>query len=228
MALIRAEQLNKTYRDAGTTVVALAGATLTIEKGEFTAVTGRSGSGKSTLFHQMGLIDTPTSGSLSILGTDALRLTEKQKTAFRLAHIGYIFQDYALIPTLTATENVALPLLMAGMSKRAAYAKAIATLGTVGLAGREHHLPSELSGGQQQRVSIARAVSHAPALILADEPTANLDNETSLAVLAIFRSLALRGITVVMITHENEYAKLTDRVITLFDGKITGDARNSP
>lgn len=226
MALLHAEQLNKTYRDGGATVVALAGATLTIEKGEFIAVTGRSGSGKSTLFHQIGLIDTPTSGSLSILGTDALRLTEKQKTAFRLANIGYIFQDYALIPTLTATENVALPLLMAGMSKRAAYAKAIATLDTVGLAGREHHLPSELSGGQQQRVSIARAVSHAPALILADEPTANLDNETSLAVLTIFRSLAERGITVVMITHEDEYAKLTDRVITLFDGKITGDAKN--
>lgn len=226
MTLIRAEQLNKTYRDGGATVVALASATFTIEKGEFIAVTGRSGSGKSTLFHQMGLIDRPTSGSLSILGTDALSLTEKQKTAFRLANIGYIFQDYALIPTLTATENVALPLLMAGMSKRAAYTKAIATLNAVGLAGREHHLPSELSGGQQQRVSIARAVSHAPALILADEPTANLDNETSLAVLTIFRSLTERGITVVMITHENEYAKLTDRVITLFDGKITGDVRN--
>lgn len=226
MTLIRAEQLNKTYRDAENTVVALAGATLTMEKGEFIAVTGRSGSGKSTLFHQMGLIDTPTSGSLSILGTDVLRLTEKQKTSFRLAHIGYIFQDYALIPTLTATENVALPLLMAGMPKRAAYAQAIATLGTVGLKGRERHLPSELSGGQQQRVSIARAVSHAPALILADEPTANLDNESSLAVLNIFRSLASQGITVVMITHENEYAKLTDRIITLFDGKITGDVKN--
>lgn len=226
MALLRAEQLNKTYRDAGTTVVALAGATLAIEKGEFIAVTGRSGSGKSTLFHQMGLIDTPTSGSLSILGTDALRLTEQQKTAFRLAHIGYIFQDYALIPTLTATENVALPLLMAGMPKRAAYAKAITTLEAVGLAGRAHHLPSELSGGQQQRVSIARAVSHEPVLILADEPTANLDNETSLAVLGIFRSLAKRDIAVVMITHENEYAKLTDRVITLFDGKIVEDKRN--
>lgn len=226
MTLIRAEQLNKTYRDAENTVVALAHATLTMEKGEFIAVTGRSGSGKSTLFHQMGLIDTPTSGSLSILGTDVLRLTEKQKTSFRLANIGYIFQDYALIPTLTATENVALPLLMAGMPKQAAYAQAVATLASVGLKGREGHLPSELSGGQQQRVSIARAVSHAPALILADEPTANLDNETSLAVLGIFRSLTSQGITVVMITHENEYAKLTDRVITLFDGKITGDVRN--
>jgi len=226
MLLVRAEQLNKTYHDAGATVVALNDATLTIKTGEFIAVTGRSGSGKSTLFHQIGLIDRPTSGSLSILGTDVLMLTEKQKTSFRLAHIGYIFQDYALIPTLTAIENVALPLLMAGMPKAKAYAKAIATLDSVGLSGRAHHLPSELSGGQQQRVSIARAVSHEPALILADEPTANLDNETSLAVLGIFRSLAARDITVVMITHENEYAQLTDRIITLFDGKITGDVRN--
>ncbi len=226
MSLIYAEQLTKKYDDGDTVVTALDRATLSITSGEFIAVTGRSGSGKSTLFHQLGLIDTPTSGSLAVLGTNALALTERQKTAFRLKHIGYIFQDYALIPTLTAIENVALPLLMAGMSKHRAYAQAAQTLETVGLAERLKHLPSQLSGGQQQRVSIARAVSHAPALILADEPTANLDHESSLSILAIFRRLTEQGITVVMITHENEYAKLTDRVITLFDGAVTEDVKN--
>ncbi len=223
MTLIRAENLTKKYDDGDTVVVALDRATLSLNSGEFIAVTGRSGSGKSTLFHQLGLIDTPTSGALAVLGTNVLSLTEKQKTAFRLKNIGYIFQDYALIPTLTAIENVALPLLMAGMPKAVAYAQARKTLDSVGLAGRAKHLPSQLSGGQQQRVSIARAVSHAPALILADEPTANLDHESSLSILGIFRKLTERGITVVMITHENEYAKMTDRVITLFDGTIESD-----
>ncbi len=226
MSLIRAENLTKKYDDGDTVVVALNDASLSMVPGEFVAVTGRSGSGKSTLFHQLGLIDTPTSGSLTVLGTDALALTERQKTAFRLKHIGYIFQDYALIPTLTAIENVALPLLMAGMPKASAYAQATYTLDSVGLAGRSKHLPSQLSGGQQQRVSIARAVSHAPALILADEPTANLDHESSLMILGIFRKLTEQGITVIMITHENEYAQMTDRTITLFDGTIESDRRN--
>ena len=226
MNLITAEQLTKRYQDGDDVVVALNAATLSVMPGEFIAVTGRSGSGKSTLFHQLGLIDLPTSGTLSVLGTDVLKLSEKQKTRFRLKHIGYIFQDYALIPTLTAVENVALPLLMAGMPKAKAYAQANAMLETVGLTGRGKHLPSELSGGQQQRVSIARAVSHAPALILADEPTANLDHESSLSIMKIFADLAKRGIAVIMITHENEYAKMTDRIITLFDGTIVSDERN--
>ena len=220
MALIQAEQLTKKYQDGETVITALGGVSLSIEHGEFVAITGRSGSGKSTLFHQLGLIDNPTSGSLMVDGTDALRLTEKQKTGFRLKHIGYIFQDYALIPTLTALENVVLPLLMAGVPHAKANEIAAATLASVGLEGRGKHLPNELSGGQQQRVSIARAISHNPALILADEPTANLDHESSLRIMGIFKSLRDRGITVVMITHENEYAKMTDRVITLFDGKI--------
>ena len=188
-------------------------------------VPGKTRHGKSTLFHQLGMIDIPTAGVLSVLGADVLKLSEKKKTGFRLKNIGYIFQDYALIPTLTAVENVALPLLMAGMGKTKAYAQANATLESVGLTGRDRHLPSALSGGQQQRVSIARAVSHAPAIILADEPTANLDHESSLAIMGIFRDLARQGIAVIMITHEEEYAKLTDRVITLFDGNIMSDER---
>jgi putative ABC transport system ATP-binding protein len=159
-------------------------------------------------------------------GTDALRLTEKQKTGFRLKNIGYIFQDYALIPTLTALENVVLPLLMAGVPRSEANVIAVKTLASVGLEGRGKHLPNELSGGQQQRVSIARAISHNPALILADEPTANLDNESSLRIMGIFKTLRDRGITVVMITHENEYAKMTGRIITLFDGVIEKEERN--
>ena len=226
MALIQAEQLTKKYQDGETVITALGGVSLSIERGEFVAITGRSGSGKSTLFHQLGLIDNPTSGSLTVNGTDALRLTEKQKTGFRLKNIGYIFQDYALIPTLTALENVVLPLLMAGVPRARANEIATATLASVGLEGRGKHLPNELSGGQQQRVSIARAISHNPALILADEPTANLDNESSLRIMSIFKALRDRGITVVMITHENEYAKMTDRIITLFDGKIEKEERN--
>jgi len=226
MAVIKAEQLTKTYKDGETVITALGGVSLSIERGEFVAITGRSGSGKSTLFHQLGLIDNPTSGSLTVNGTDALRLTEKQKTSFRLKNIGYIFQDYALIPTLTALENIVLPLLMAGVPRAKANEIAATTLASVGLEGRGKHLPNELSGGQQQRVSIARAISHNPALILADEPTANLDNESSLRIMGIFKNLRDRGITVVMITHENEYAKMTDRVITLFDGKIEKEERN--
>ena len=226
MAVIKAEQLTKTYKDGETVITALGGVTLSIERGEFVAITGRSGSGKSTLFHQLGLIDNPTSGSLTVNDTDALRLTEKQKTSFRLKNIGYIFQDYALIPTLTALENVVLPLLMAGVPRNEANAIATETLASVGLEGRGKHLPNELSGGQQQRVSIARAISHNPALILADEPTANLDNESSLKIMGIFKQLRDRGITVVMITHENEYAKMTDRIITLFDGKIEKEEKN--
>lgn len=226
MAVIKAEQLTKTYKDGETVITALGGVTLSIERGEFVAITGRSGSGKSTLFHQLGLIDNPTSGALAVNGVNALILTEKQKTSFRLKHIGYIFQDYALIPTLTALENVVLPLMMAGVPRAEANAIAAATLAYVGLEGRGKHLPNELSGGQQQRVSIARAISHNPALILADEPTANLDNESSLRIMGIFKALKGRGITVVMITHENEYAKMTDRIITLFDGKIEKEERN--
>src|SRR3989344_1324892 len=226
MAVIKAEQLTKTYKDGETVITALGGVSLSIERGEFVAITGRSGSGKSTLFHQLGLIDNPTSGSLTVNGTDALRLTEKQKTSFRLKNIGYISQDYALIPTLTALENIVLPLLMAGVPRAKANEIAATTLASVGLEGRGKHLPNELSGGQQQRVSIARAISHNPALILADEPTANLDNESSLRIMCIFKNLRDRGITVVMITHENEYAKMTDRVITLFDGKIEKEERN--
>lgn len=226
MALITAEKLTKKYQDGETVITALGGVSLSIEHGEFVAITGRSGSGKSTLFHQLGLIDNPTSGALTVNGTDALRLTEKQKTSFRLKHIGYIFQDYALIPTLTALENVVLPLLMAGVPHTEANTIAAATLASVGLEGRGKHLPSELSGGQQQRVSIARAISHNPALILADEPTANLDHESSLRIMGIFKSLRDRGITVVMITHENEYARMTDRIITLFDGVIEKEERN--
>jgi len=224
--LIQTKQLTKTYKDGKTFITALGGINLSIKKGEFVAITGRSGSGKSTLFHQIGLIDKPTSGTLIINGTNALILTEKEKTSFRLKHIGYIFQDYALIPTLTALENIILPLLMAGISRAKANTIAMQTLASVGLEGREKHLPSELSGGEQQSVSIARAISHNPTLILADEPTANLDNESSLRIMNIFKSLKSRDITVIIITHENEYAKMTDRIITLFDGRIEKEEDN--
>lgn len=223
MKIIKAKNIYKVYKDGNGEVAALKGVDLEVGAGEFVAVTGRSGSGKSTLFHQLGLIDSPTSGQLIINQTHTSLLTEAQKTAFRLSNIGYIFQDYALIPTLSAKDNVILPLVMSGCSLVEAEKLAEGVLGSVGLAGRGHHLPSQLSGGQQQRVSIARAISHNPKIVLADEPTANLDHETSLVVMAVFRKLSERGITVIMITHEDDYAKLTDRVVTLFDGKIVSD-----
>jgi putative ABC transport system ATP-binding protein len=177
--MITAKQLTRTYTSGTSIIRAIDRIDLTVNEGEFLSITGRSGSGKSTLMYQLGLLDLPTSGSISINGVDVVTLSEDARTRFRLKELGYVFQDYAVLPSLTALENVMLPLLMLGDTAHEARIKAERALTRVGLGDRMNNLPSQLSGGQQQRVSIARAIGHAPKILFADEPTANLDSETS-------------------------------------------------
>lgn len=228
--IISVKKLVKKFHNGVSELVALKGLSFDVPQGQFVAIKGRSGSGKSTLLYQMSLLDKPTSGAIHIDGVDILNLAEKDRTQFRLYELGYVFQDYALIPTLNAQENVMVPLLMQGMSPIKARTKAVESLERVGLKDKMKNLPSQLSGGQQQRVSIARAIAHEPKILFADEPTANLDNETSLRVLETFIQLHKEGQTIVMVTHEDEYAALTDRIITLFDGDIVKDelSRKNP
>lgn len=218
--IITTKALTKTFTDGDRITRVLKGIDLEIKKGEFTAVMGRSGAGKSTLLYQLGLLDQPTSGEIIIDGFDTHTLTDDQKTQFRLDHLGYVFQDYALLPDLTALENVALPLMMQGHTTERAYEMSTEALVKVGLGDRIKNLPAKLSGGQQQRVSIARAIAHFPKIIFADEPTANLDTESSKMILDIFSELHKNGQTIIMVTHEEEYSSAADRVIIMKDGVI--------
>lgn len=220
-AIITTKNLTKTFVDGDRETKVLKGVDVEIRKGEFVAIMGRSGAGKSTLLYQLSLLDQPTGGEICVDGVDIHNLTEDQRTDFRLNKLGYVFQDYALLPDLTATENVALPLLMQGKSKDSAYARAKEVLDMVGLAGKYGNVPAKLSGGQQQRVSIARALAHDPAILFADEPTANLDSESSALILKIFQDIHAKGQTIVMVTHEAEYAKVADRVIEMKDGMVS-------
>lgn len=221
--MIKTNKLSKIYKSGTGEVRAVDNIDLQVRKGEFLAITGRSGSGKSTLLYQLGLLDFPTHGSIIINDIDVLKLSNDERTKFRLAKLGYVFQDYAILPSLTALENVMLPLLMQGLSNKESEEKATKALTRVGLGDRLNNLPSQLSGGQQQRVSIARAIGHDPEIIFADEPTANLDSETSKTILEVFLDLHKDGQTIVMVTHEKEFAVLGDRVIELKDGKIITD-----
>lgn len=205
---------------------ALDNLTFSVPEGQFLAVTGKSGSGKSTLLYQLGLLDIPTGGEIFIDGIECTTLNESDRTSLRLNDLGYIFQDYAILPALTALENTMLPLLMQGDDFKLAESRAKQALDKVGLLDRMNNLPSALSGGQQQRVSIARAIAHAPKIIFADEPTANLDTETSKQVIDVFVQLNKEGQTIIMVTHEKEYAALADRTIVMVDGKITSDTIN--
>lgn len=224
--MIEAKNLFKKFESGDSELIAVNDISFRIESGEFVAITGRSGSGKSTLMYQLGLLDDPSSGEVFIDGQNVSTLSNDERTKIRLNDLGYVFQDYALIPELTAFENVLIPLLMQGLSAEDAEAKAKKSLIRIGLGDRIDHLPSQLSGGQQQRVSIARAVAHEPKIIFADEPTANLDSESSMLVLKNFQELNKEGQTILMVTHEPEYAKMTDRIIVLSDGKISKDSKN--
>lgn len=224
--MIEAKNLTKKFETGDEILYAIRDISFVVEAGDFVAITGRSGSGKSTLMYQLGLLDHPTSGEVIIDGKNVTDIEGKLRTEIRLNDLGYVFQDYALIPELTAFENVIVPLLMQGLSKDKAEKKARASLERIGIGDRLNHLPSELSGGQQQRVSIARAIAHEPKIIFADEPTANLDSESSHLVLDNFLSLNKEGQTILMVTHEPEYTKVADRIITLSDGVITSDIRN--
>jgi putative ABC transport system ATP-binding protein len=218
--MIYARNIIKTFKDGPVETHVLKDITLSIESGEFVAIMGKSGAGKSTLLYQLGLLDDPTSGEIEIDGIIVSKMSSNERTAFRLNQLGYIFQDYALLPELTASENVMVPLLMQGKSDREAKEIALASLQRIGLAHKENNLPSQLSGGEQQRVSIARAVAHNPKILFADEPTANLDNLSGEAVIEIFKDLHKQGQTIVMVTHEKEYTTFCDRVIQISDGKI--------
>ena len=200
-------------------------ASFTIESGEFVYLVGPSGAGKSTLLYQISLLDEPTSGEIRISGKEAHLMSEHEKMLFRLSKFGYVFQDYALLPELTALENVTLPLFMQGSSLEEAEAKASAALQRVGLGTRLGNLPSQLSGGEQQRVSVSRAIAHKPSILFADEPTANLDRESSDRVIDIFKELHRNGQTIIMVTHEDEYARIAGRIVKLDDGRIISDSR---
>ncbi len=215
----------KTYHVGEVTVRALRGADLDVEPGEFVAVTGPSGSGKSTLMHILGCLDRPTSGSYILDGKDVSRMSKDELALVRNRKIGFVFQGFNLLSRTTALDNVELPLLYNGASKMKTaerHKRALASLDAVGLNERSHHFPNQLSGGQQQRVAIARALVTQPAILLADEPTGNLDTRTSIEVMGIFQRLNVeRGITIILITHEADIAEYGTRLVRFRDGKIT-------
>jgi putative ABC transport system ATP-binding protein len=224
--LIRVEDLRRSYALGDVTVHALRGVTLAIPKGSLLAVVGASGSGKSTLMNILGLLDRPSSGHYFLEGEDVSGFDRDRRAGLRNRKIGFVFQNFSLLPRTTALENVELPLLYngSGSRPRERHAKAMQLLSAVGIAERAHHAPNQLSGGQQQRVAIARALVNDPELILADEPTGNLDSRTSVEIMEILQRLNRdRGITVLLITHEHDIAEYATRVVTVRDGKILTD-----
>jgi putative ABC transport system ATP-binding protein len=221
--MIKIKNLIKVFKTPAGDFVALKNLSFDVLTGQFVSIVGRSGSGKSTLLYQLSLLDHPTSGSIKIDGEEIVGIHGEIRTRFRLRNLGYVFQDYALIPTLTAKENVAIPLIMRGKSIEEAYAMTDEALSSVGMQDKADNVPSKLSGGQQQRVSIARAIVDRPKIVFADEPTANLDSESSAQVLNVFSKLNKQGLTIVMVTHEMEYAEKTHRIIKLSDGEIVSD-----
>lgn len=219
--MIKVEHLRKVYRTGKEKVLALSDINLELQKGEFCCIVGASGSGKSTLLNQLAGLEKPSRGSVVIDGQNVSAMSENQLAIFRQQKLGFVFQSYNLLPTLTATENVALPLMFKGISKRKREALAREQLKQMGLAKRARHKPTEMSGGQQQRVGIARAFVGKPAVIFADEPTGNLDSHTTVQVMnAILSLIRKHKITFVMVTHERELAACADRIITLRDGKV--------
>ncbi len=221
--LIAVEHLHRHYEVGGEVVRALDGVNFTIERGEWVGIIGQSGSGKSTLMNMLGCLDTPTSGTYSLNGSNVKTLADDALADLRNREIGFIFQTFQLLPRATALANVMLPLVYRGVPKRHRRAQAEAALASVGLTNRMHHRPNELSGGQRQRVAIARALVGEPSMLLADEPTGNLDSATGEDIIRLFHELHARGHTIVLVTHEPKLAARCPRAIRLMDGRVVAD-----
>jgi len=223
--MIELENITKIYQMGKVDVPALRGITLNIERGEMLAIIGASGSGKSTLMHIIGCLDKPTLGSYILDGADVSRLNDNKLADIRSKKLGFVFQEYNLLSRASAVANVELPLIYSGGSNRRK--RAIEALERVGLGERANHKPTELSGGEQQRVAIARALVNAPEVILADEPTGNLDSAATAEIISIFRELNQDGITVIIVTHEMDIAEQTQRIVRLYDGKVASDEQTA-
>lgn len=226
MKIIETREISKVYRMGNQIVNALQSISISIDRGEYVAFMGPSGSGKSTLMNIVGCLDTPTTGSYMLNNKQVSEMTENELADTRNKEIGFVFQTFNLLPRASALENVALPLIYAGFSKSERNDMAMQTLESVGLGERAHHRPNELSGGQRQRVAIARALVNTPSIILADEPTGNLDTKTSYDIMNLFQELHDKGNTIIMVTHEDDIAHYAHRIIRLRDGLIEWDRRN--
>ena len=224
MEILRLDHLTKVYGSGDTAVRALDDVSLTVEAGEFVAIVGSSGSGKSTMLHMIGGVDRPTSGSVYLNGQDVFARSDEQLAVFRRREVGLVYQFYNLVPVLDVVENMTLPVLLDG---RPVNQKRLENmLHVLGLESREHHLPNQLSGGQQQRVAVGRALMNSPAIVLADEPTGNLDTKNSAEIMALLRkSNAQLGQTLIVITHDEDIALSADRVVTIEDGRVASDVR---
>ena len=225
MSLIQLTDLARLYQMGAETVHALRGVSVGIERGEYVAIMGPSGSGKSTLMNLIGCLDTPTSGRYELNGTDVSEMDDNQLAEVRNREIGFIFQTFNLLPRSNALRNVELPLIYAGVDGDTRRQMALDALTSVGLADRVHHKPNELSGGQRQRVAVARALVNNPSILLADEPTGNLDSKTGVEIMALFEELARKGNTIIVVTHEEEIARHARRILRIRDGLIASDER---
>lgn len=225
--IIEIRDIKKIYYVGNQEIRALNGVDLTIHKNEYVAIMGPSGSGKSTMMNILGCLDTPTSGNYILNGTDVSQMNDSDLAEVRNKEIGFVFQSFNLLPRYDAVENVALPLIYSGMTKKLRVEKAEEALKSVGLEERMEHKPNELSGGQKQRVALARALINNPAIILADEPTGNLDSKTSVDIMNLFNEIHKRGNTVIVVTHEEDIARYAHRIIRLRDGKVESDEINN-
>lgn len=221
--MLQIRRLVKIYQIGEIEVRALDDVSLTVNQGEMVSIMGPSGSGKSTMMNIIGCLDQPSGGSYQLFGQEVAGHSSRELARLRNREIGFVFQSFNLLPKLTALQNVELPLIYAGVSAMARHELALASLSSLGLENRINHKPKELSGGQQQRVAIARALVNNPRLLLADEPTGNLDSHSSTEIMAVFQELHQKGITIILVTHESEIAKYTERIVRFFDGKIISD-----